>query len=149
MQVIGFTKFERFFREAAGVSVDRNDVGRYLDFVNDAIYDTLLLAQATAKANLRDVILPWDLPIAAGLQERIHRFAKLDEDIEVEPILEEVAARPPLDLAFADDTVARLPALFGAISLAVAEIFKLLDSDLKEVHTREWERAFRIVKVLI
>jgi len=149
MQVIGFTKFERFFREAAGVSVDRNDVERYLDFVNDAIYDTLLLAQATAKANLRDVILPWDLPIAAGLQERIHRFTKLDEDIEVEPILEEVAARPPLDLALADDTVARLPALFGAISLALAEIFKILDSDLKEVHTREWERAFRIVKVLI
>ena len=149
MQVIGFTKFERFFREAAGVSVDRNDVERYLDFVNDAIYDTLLLAQATAKANLRDVILPWDLPIAAGLQERIHRFTKLDQDIEVEPILEEVAARPPLDLALADDTVARLPALFGAISLALAEIFKILDSDLKEVHTREWERAFRIVKVLI
>jgi len=146
---MGFTRFERFFREAAGVSVDRNDVERYLDFVNDAIYDMLLLAQATAKANVRDVILPWDLPIAAGLQERIHRFAKLDEDIELKPILEEVAARPPLEPAFADDTVARLPALFGAISLALAEIFKILDSDLKEVHTSEWERAFRIVKVLI
>jgi hypothetical protein len=146
---MGFTKFERFFREAAEVHVDRNDVERYLVFVNDAIYDMLLLAQATAKANGRDVILPWDLPITAGVQERMHRFTKLDADIELESILEAVAARPPLGLALADDTAARLPSLFGAISLALAEIFKISDSELKEVHTREWERAFRIVKVLI
>ena len=120
-----------------------------IDFVNDAIYDMLLLAQATAKANVRDVILPRDLPITAGVQERMRRFAKMDEDIKLEPILEEVAARPPLDLALADDTAARLPALFGGISVALAEIFKILHSELKAVHTSEWERAFRIVRVLI
>jgi uncharacterized protein DUF1931 len=149
MPVMGFTKFERFFREAAEVHVDRSDVERYLVFVNDAIYDILVLAQATAKANGRDVILPWDPPITAGVQERMHRFTKLDADIELESILEEVAARPQLDLALADDTAARLPSLFGAISLALAEIFKIGDSELKEVHTSEWERAFRIVKVLV
>jgi len=95
MPVMGFTKFERFFRTAGEVRVDRDDVRRYLDFVNDAIYDMLLLAQATAKANVRDVILPWDLPITAGVQERMHRFAKMDEDIELDPILEEVAAAGP------------------------------------------------------
>jgi hypothetical protein len=149
MPVMGFTKFERFSRTAGEVIVDRDDVRRYLDFVNDAIYDMLLLAQATAKANVRDVILPWDLPITAGVQERMDRFAKMDEDIELEPILEEVAARPWLDLAFADDTAARLPVLFGGISVALAEILKIVDSDLKEVHTSERARAFRIVKVLI
>ena len=149
MPVMGLTKFKRFFRRAGEVDVDRNDVERYLDFVNDAIHDMLLLAQATAKANGRDVILPWDLPITAGMQERMHRFTELDEDIDLEPILEEVAARPPLDLAFADDTAAQLPALFGAISLALAEIFKILDSGLTELHTSEWARAFRIVKILI
>ena len=63
MPVMGFTKFERFFRAAGGVSVegDRDDVKRYLDFVNDAIYDLLLIGQATAKANVRDIIEPWDL----------------------------------------------------------------------------------------
>jgi Domain of unknown function (DUF1931) len=79
----------------------------------------------------------------------MHRFAKMDEDIELEPILEEVAARPPLDLALAGDTEARLPALFGAISVALAEIFKIVDSGLKEVHTSVWERAFCIVRILI
>jgi hypothetical protein len=58
MPVMGFTKFERFFRAAGGVDVDRDDIKRYLDFVNDALYDLLLIGQATAKANVRDVILP-------------------------------------------------------------------------------------------
>jgi hypothetical protein len=69
MPVMGFTKFERFFRAAGGVSVDRDDIKRYLDFVNDAIYDLLLVGQATAKANARDIIEPWDLPVTKGLQE--------------------------------------------------------------------------------
>jgi Domain of unknown function (DUF1931) len=69
MPVMGFTKFERFFRAAGGVSVDRDDIKRYLDFVNDAIYDLLLTGQATAKANVRDIIEPWDLPVTKGLQE--------------------------------------------------------------------------------
>ena len=68
MPVMGFTKFERFFRAAGGVDVDRDDIKRYLDFVNDALYDLLLIGQATAKANVRDVILPWDLPVTKGLQ---------------------------------------------------------------------------------
>ena len=62
MAVMGSTKFERFFREAAHVRVDRDDVKRYLDFVNDVIYDVLLIGQATAKANARDIIEPWDPP---------------------------------------------------------------------------------------
>ena len=73
MPVMGFTKFERFFRAAGGVSVDRDDVKRYLDFVNDAIYDLLIIGQATAKANVRDVIEPWDLPITTSLQESTMR----------------------------------------------------------------------------
>ena len=72
MPVMGFTKFERFFRAAGGVSVDRDDIKRYLDFVKDALYDLLLIGQATAKANVREVILPWDLPVTKGLQESVH-----------------------------------------------------------------------------
>jgi Domain of unknown function (DUF1931) len=45
MPVMGFTKFERFLRAADGVDVDvdRDDFKRYLDFVNDALYDLLLI----------------------------------------------------------------------------------------------------------
>jgi Domain of unknown function (DUF1931) len=69
---MGFAKFEQFFRAAGGVSVDRDSVKRYLGFVNDALYDLLLMGQGAAKANARDIIEPSDLPITRGLQESIH-----------------------------------------------------------------------------
>ena len=149
MPVMGFTKFERFFRAAGEVSVDRDDLKRYLDFVNDALYDLLIIGQATAKANLRDVIQPWDLPVAKGLQESMHAFERLDEEIELRPVLESLAARPPLDMTLDVDTEARLPQLFGAVSVALARTFRLIDADIKAVHTVEWDRAFQLFRQLI
>jgi hypothetical protein len=149
MPVMGFTKFERFFRTAGGVSVDRDDVKRYLDFVNDAIYDLLLIGQATAKANVRDIIEPGDLPVTKGLQESTHEFQRIEEEIELMSVLESLAARPPLDYALSDATQARLPVLFGGISMALARMFKLVDPDTKAVHSQEWERAFSIFRLLI
>lgn len=149
MPVMGFTKFERFFRAAGDVTVDRDDVNRYLDFVNSVIYDLLLMGQATAKANVRDIIEPWDLPVTKGLQESVHAFQRIDEDIELRPILDALAARPPLDSALSEETQARLPLLFGGISVALARTFKLIDSDLKAVHSQEWERTFSLFRLLI
>jgi Domain of unknown function (DUF1931) len=149
MPVMGFTKFERFFRAAGGLDVDRDDIKRYLDFVNDTIYDLLLMGQATAKANTRDIIEPWDLPVTKGLQESVHAFERLDEDIELRPILDDLAARPPLDMALSEETQGRLPLLFGGISVALARAFKLIDAELKAVHSQEWERAFHLFRLLI
>src|ERR1700683_4225064 len=106
MPVMGFTKFERFFRSAGGVSVDRDDVKRYLDFVNDAIYDLLLIGQATAKANLRDIIQPWDLPVTKGLQESKQASRRVEGEVDRGPSLEPLGARPPLDYALSDATQA-------------------------------------------
>ncbi|MBP1054991.1 DUF1931 family protein, partial [Streptomyces sp. NPDC050698] len=36
---MGTVKFQRFFRAAAGLQVDRNDLKRYTDFIDDKIYD--------------------------------------------------------------------------------------------------------------
>jgi hypothetical protein len=149
MPVMGFTKFEQFFRAAASINVDRDDIRRYLDFVNDAIYDLLVMGQATAKANVRDVIEPWDLPITKGLQESTHEFRRLEEEIELQPILESLAARPPLEMALDEETENRLPEIFGGISVALARTFRLIDPELKAVHTEEWERAFSLFRLLI
>jgi hypothetical protein len=47
------------------------------------------------------------------------------------------------------DTEARLPQLFGAVSVALARTFRLIDADIKAVHTVEWERAFQLFRQLI
>jgi hypothetical protein len=146
---MGFTRFEQFFRAASGVSVDRDDVRRYFDFVNDALYDLLVMGQATAKANVRDVIEPWDLPITKGLQESIHAYERIEEEVELQPLLESLAARPPLDATLDEETENRLPAIFGGISVALARTFKEIDPEIKAVHTVEWERAFRVFRLLV
>jgi hypothetical protein len=69
MPVFGVARFERFFRAAAGLDVDKDDLKRYRDFVHHKLYDLLLFGQVTAEANKRDLIEPHNLPITKGMQE--------------------------------------------------------------------------------
>lgn len=67
----------------AGFDVDKAELKRYNEFVDHKIYDLLLRGEATAKANGRDIIQPFDLPITKGLQESIHEFKHIDAEIEL------------------------------------------------------------------
>ena len=149
MTVIGVPRFERFFREVADLDVDKSDVKRYDDFVHRKLYDLLLVAEAVAKANRRDVIEPRDLPITKGLQERIHEFRRTDETIELRPILDDLATRPQLDLEVADETEARLPEIAGGLSVALGKSFALIDPNVRNPGTEQWDRAFRLFDLLL
>jgi hypothetical protein len=149
MPVMAVSKFERFFRLAASLDVDKSDIKRYADFVNQKIYDLLLMGVATAKANDRDVIQPWDLPMTKGLQENIHAFRKLDTETGLEDVLERLAALPPLELALADETEVRLPQIAGGLSLCLAQAFTIVDPNVKNPQTIQWERVFRLFNLLL
>jgi Domain of unknown function (DUF1931) len=149
MLLMGIAKFERFFRLSAGLDIDKADLKRYSDFVNGKIHDLLLRGQAAAKANDRVTIEPFDLPITKGLQERIHEFRRLDEQIELKPILDHLAALPPLDLANSEETTARLSEIAGGISVALAHTCKIIDPELKNPQTEHWERAQHIFDLLL
>jgi hypothetical protein len=147
--VMGVARFERFFRLAAGLDVDKQDLKRYSDFVNHRIYDLLLRGVAVAKANGRDIIEPFDLPITKGLQECIHAYREIDEEIELQPILDRLAARPPLELAYSDETEARLPAIAGGLSVALARSFKVIDPHQKHPHGEQWDRAVQLFDIVL
>jgi hypothetical protein len=149
MAIMGIDRFERFFRAAGRVDVDKSDLRRYNDFVVDKIHDVLIMGEVTAKANGRDIIDPADLPITKGLQESIHAFEAFDEDIELRPILDGLTPRPQLDLGISDDTSARLPAVAGGLSVALARTFKIIDPKLQNPGTEAWERAFHIFDLLL
>jgi hypothetical protein len=70
VEPMNVAKFERFFRAAAGLDVDKSDLRRYNDFVTQKTYDLLIRGKAVAKANGRDIIQPFDLPITKGLPDR-------------------------------------------------------------------------------
>lgn len=147
--VMNIKKFERFFRVAAGLDVDKNDLERYSDFVNQKIYDLLIRGTAAATANGRDIIEPSDLPITKGLQESIHDFRKIDEEIDLKSILEYIAALPPLNLTYSYETEEGLPGVVGGLSVALARTFTIIDPDVKNPQTKHWERAFRIFDLLL
>jgi hypothetical protein len=149
MPVMGVARFERFFRAAAGLDVDKDDLKRFDDFVGQQVYDLLLIAQAAAKANRRDVVQPSDLPITKGLQESIHDFERIDQEVELQPILDQLAARPQLDLSLSEEVEARLPAVVGGLAVALARTLKIIDPEVKNPQSRHWERAFRIFDLLL
>lgn len=149
MAVMGVARFERFFRRAAGLDVHKNDLKRYDDFINQKLYDLFVMGRGTAKANDRDVIQPRDLPITQGLQESMHRFRTLDEEIELQPLLDQIASRPPLDIAVHEDAEARLPEIAGGLSFALARVFRIIDREIKHPGSDDWETVFRVFDQLV
>jgi uncharacterized protein DUF1931 len=149
MPVMSVSRFERFFREVASLDVDKDDLKRYSEFVNRKIYDLLLIGQATATANTRDIMEPHDLPITVGLQKTIQEFKRINEQIELEPILAELATYPPLDVSLGVETEARLPVIVGGLSVALARTFKIIEPELPNPQSRHWERAFQVFDLLL
>ncbi|MCQ4079321.1 DUF1931 family protein [Streptomyces sp. RB6PN25] len=149
MPFMGVTKFERFFRAAAGLAVDKNDLKRYADFIDQKIYDLFLVGEAAAKASGRDIIEPHDLPITKGLQESIHAFKELDQQIELQPLLDQLAAHPALDVAISDQTKQRLPAIAGGLSVAMAQSFRIIAPDRRHPLTPEWEQVLSLFDLLL
>jgi hypothetical protein len=149
MPVMNVARFERFFRMAAGLDVDKADLERYDDFLNLKLHDLLVRGQEVARANDHDAILPWDLPITKGLKEDIAAFRDIDEALEIEPILAGLAKLPLLDVAYSRDTERTLPAVAGGVSVALARSLKIVNPRLKNPMTEDWERAFRLFDLLI
>ena len=143
-KIIGVSKFERLFREAAGLDVDKNDLARLNDFVRQKVYDLLL----AAKDNQRDVIQLHDLPLTLGFKESMRAFDGLDTALELQPILDQLVALPPLDRAYSYEMEAELPRLVGGLTVALARAFKILDPKVKNPQSVHWERARAIFDLL-
>ncbi len=142
-------QFERLFRQAASLDVDKDDLKRLSDFLGEKIYDLLVVAERNAKYNARDVIYEPDLPVTKGLAETLREFEQMDVAPELEPVLEHLAGLPPLDLEVSEDVRALLPKLAGALVVAAARVLRELDPDVKNPQTEHWERLERVFDQLI
>ena len=146
MPVMNVHRFEHFFRTAAGLDVDKDDLKRYNDFVDQQLQDMYLMAGVTAKTNARDVVQVYDFPITKGLQERMREFGKLFA--ELEDALDAMVPRPP-DITLSDEAEAWVPRIAGGISLGLAQTFKILEPGLANPRTKHWESAFRLFDLLL
>jgi hypothetical protein len=145
---MGIPLFERFFHSIAGIKVDKNDLRRFREFVDEQIDSIAIAGRDAAKWNGRDVIVPQDLPITKGVQERMREFDKFDEAAEVRDLLRQLVRRPPADVTFSEDTERLLLELFGGLSVALARSFRVIDPTSKNPSTQHWDRAFALFRLI-
>jgi hypothetical protein len=144
----GIPVFERFFRSVASIKIDKNDVRRFREFVDEQIDDIAIAGRNSAKWNGRDVIVAQDLPITKGIQERMREFDKLEEAEEIRELLRQDVRRPPAEVTFAEETEQLLPEVFGGLSVALARSFRVIDPTLANPGTAHWERAFEMFRLV-
>jgi Domain of unknown function (DUF1931) len=149
MPVMGESKFEQFFRTVASLDVDKDDLKRYGDLVNHKIRDLVVVGVAAAAANGREVMQPSDLPITKGFEQSIHEFRQLDLEIELQPILDQLATYPPLHVPLSVETEAELSTIAGGLGVALARTFKIIDPTVKNPQSEHWERAVRAFDLLL
>ena len=149
MPVIAVSRFEHFFRAAAGLDVDKADLKRYSDFVNRKLYDMLIVAEAAAKSNRRDIISPGTCPSPKDCRKALHDSGTWTRNWTWAPILAELAALPPLDLSLSEETEARLPSVAGGLSVALARTIRAIEPDRKNPASKEWTRTIRVFDLLL
>ena len=150
MRPAGISQLERFFREAAGLDIDKEDIKRYDDFISAKIRNLLLRGEANARANGRDIIQPFDLPITKGLQDRIHVFERLDENIGITALLNELPLRPqPFASEMSDETAEKLPQIAGGLSVALGEALTVIYPRSKSPSSKHWETLFKLFNLLL
>ncbi len=147
--IMAVARFESLFRKSASLDVDKDDLKRLGDLLGKKLYDLLVVAKATAKANGRDIVLAHDLPVTAGLRRSIHDFDELDEELALDPILERLAVHPPLEMTYGADVDELLPHLLGGLTVALARTFRILDPSLVNPTTTHWERAVAVFDTLL
>jgi hypothetical protein len=144
----GVPLYQRFFRTVASVDIDKNDVRRLHEFIDEWIDGIALAGRNCAKWNGRDVVVAQDLPITRGLQERMREFDKLDEAGEIRDLLSQVVRQPPDDIAFAQDAEQLLPELFGGLAVALARALREIDTTLTNPSSEHWDRVFATFRLV-
>jgi hypothetical protein len=144
----GIPVFERFFRSVASIKIDKNDVRRFREFVDEQIDDIAIAGRNSATWNGRDVIVAQDLPVTKGVQERMREFDKLEEAEEIRELLRQVVRQPPGDVTFAEDAEELLPDLFGGLSIALARSFRIVDPTVSNPSTEHWNRVFTLFRLV-
>ncbi len=148
MAVVGFTKLEALFRKAASLDIHKEHAKEITDFIGKKVYDLLLAAEFSASMNGRDVIWESDLPITKGLQEAIIEFRKLEEELPLEDILEQLTHYPVLKYALSPEAEAKLPEITGTMLVVMAKVIKHIDES-RTVNAKSIEKAKEILDLTL
>jgi hypothetical protein len=149
MPVSAVSTLERFFRETAGLDVDKLDLRRFGVLLNARLASMLTRGLEVARENQRDIVEAYDLPVTEGLRERIIEFRKLDHELKLRPMLAGIIAIPQIGVTYSTAAEEQLPEIAGGLAVAMAKSFPVLDPNVKNPQTAQWERLERLFTLLL
>jgi len=113
-------------RGSGGLDFDGSQAAQIAALAERKLVDLFDVAEATAAANGRGLILRHDLPLTKGLRHEIAEAERLAGELELQPLLTFLAdagVPGPLDETVRDD----VPRLMAALLLLTARIIAILE----------------------
>ncbi len=149
MAVTGANRIEALYKRAAGLRLDKSKVKQISDIVDQKLYDLLVVAEANAKYNGRDIIWMCDVPFTKAMKESMKEFARFEEELELQPILDHLATLPPLKYALEEELEKKLPEMVGTLIYVIANITKEFTTKDRSVSAEDMAKAETILNLMI
>lgn len=147
--VFGANRLEELIWRVSELDFDKSDLQRLSELVDEKLYDLLLVGVQHASYNNRDFILEPDLPLTKGLRESMQDFELYEEELEIEPVLEQLATYPQLDREPSQEVIDLLPDLVGTLIMVTTRLMPVLDPGISNPGTETWNRVIETMDLLI
>jgi len=147
--VFGANRLEELVWRVSEVELDKTDLQRLSDFVSDKLHDLLLVGVQHASYNDRDLIMEPDLPLTRGLRESMQDFELYEEEVEIEPILEQLATYPQLEREPSQEVIDLLPEIVGTLILVTTQLMTVVDPGISNPDSETWDRVTEAMNLLV
>ena len=147
--VMGAQRLEELARRGSDLTLYKNDLAQLSDLASRKLNDLLIIGARNASYNGHDLVVAPDLPLTKGLLQSMDDLSLYLEEIELEPILEQLATYPPLDRQLSEEVVQMLPELVGTIILVTVKFVVTVYPDMSNLDSDTWERVSRAMDLLL
>ncbi len=148
MAVAGAHKIEALFKKAVDLQISKEKVKEISDIVDQKFHDLLLVGEANAKYNGRDVIWFSDLPLTKAFRESMRHFEALEEALALDDVLEHIKTLPPL-YVLETELEQKADKIVGTLIYILAKITKTFSKNDRTVSAEDLKSAEQILNLTI
>jgi hypothetical protein len=87
--------------------------------------------------------------LTKGVLEHLKDFRRYEETIDLKPILDHLAAYPPLERPLSLEVEAMLPELVGTLAMLGGLAMKIIDPEVKNPGSDMWEQVLRLMELML
>jgi len=147
--IFGAQRLEQLVWRVSELELDKSDLERLSDLASEKLHDLLLSGVRHASYNNRDLIMEPDLPLTKGLRESMQDFQLYEEELEIEPVLEELATYPQMERKPSQEVIDMLPDLVGTLIMVTAQLMTIVDPGISNPDAETWDRVTETMELLI